>query len=106
MTFFSGCRGGGDSAEDWEVLVRILGTPALDPALASYDRSGSFRKEFNAQTNLCSRVIIIRLQQLHRHRGLVSSLAIVNPGGLTGLNNIVQHRQTEEGLTLLYSLLN
>ena len=33
MTFLSGWSGGGggDSAEDWEVLVRILGTPALDP---------------------------------------------------------------------------
>ena len=45
LTFFSGCRGGGDSAEDWEVFVRILGTPTLDPPLASYDR-GSLRKEF------------------------------------------------------------
>ena len=88
------------------MFVRILGTPALEPPLASYDSRLLREKSFNARANLCSRVIIIRLQELHRHRGRVSSLAMVTPGGLTGLSNIVQHRQTEKGLTLLYSLLN
>ena len=34
VTFFSGWSGGGDSAEDWEVLVSILGTPALEPLVS------------------------------------------------------------------------